>query len=92
MSATKDSSKGKSSSTSSKSSKSGKSAKDQVIEPISVQDTDNTEHDDAELDNTDMPMDYEEDLGKTNEQPNNEVLPKNDWYKKFRSYTPPDPE
>ncbi|GJT19508.1 hypothetical protein Tco_0878214 [Tanacetum coccineum] len=37
----KDSSKGKTLSTSSKSSKSGKSAKDQVVEPISVQDSDN---------------------------------------------------
>ncbi|GJX22032.1 hypothetical protein Tco_0226477 [Tanacetum coccineum] len=62
-SATKDSSKGKSLATSSNSSKSGKSAKDQVDELISVQDSD----DDAEFDNTDMPMDHGEDLSKTDE-------------------------
>ncbi|GJU34432.1 hypothetical protein Tco_1182786 [Tanacetum coccineum] len=63
--ATKDSSKGKSLTTSSKSTKFGKSAKDQVIELISVQDYDNAEHDDVELDNTDMPMDQGEDMGNT---------------------------
>ncbi|GKA96541.1 hypothetical protein Tco_0818636 [Tanacetum coccineum] len=88
----KDSSKGKSLATSSKSSKSGKSAKDQVVEPISVQDSDNGEHDDAKLGYADMPMDQGEDLGNTNEQPNNEVVPKNDWYKKSGSDTSPDHE
>ncbi|GKA02442.1 hypothetical protein Tco_0675107 [Tanacetum coccineum] len=90
-STSKDYSRGKSQATPSKSSKSGKSIKDQVVEPISVQDSDNAEHDDAELDNTDMLMDLSEDLGKTDEQPNNETVPKNDWYKKL-SDTSPDPE
>ncbi|GJS18227.1 hypothetical protein Tco_0412699 [Tanacetum coccineum] len=88
----KDSSKGKTPSTSSKSSKSGKSVKDQVFEPISMQDSDNAEHDDAKFDNTDMPMDHGEDLGKTDKQPNDETVPKNGWYKKSRSDTSPDPE
>ncbi|GJQ96439.1 hypothetical protein Tco_0007578 [Tanacetum coccineum] len=61
-SAIKDSSKGKYPCTSSKPTKSGKSAKDQVVEPISVHDSDNAEHDDAKLDNTDMPVDQGEDL------------------------------
>ncbi|GJS78764.1 hypothetical protein Tco_0728645 [Tanacetum coccineum] len=33
-----------------------------------------------------------EDLSKTDEQPNDEDVPKNDWYKKSRSNTSPDPE
>ncbi|GJT11786.1 hypothetical protein Tco_0858828 [Tanacetum coccineum] len=89
-SATKEYSKVKSPATSSKSSKSGKSTKDQVIEPISVQDSNNTEYDDADY--ADMPMDQREDLGNTDEQPNNEDVPKNDWYKKSRNDTSPDPE
>ncbi|GKB64213.1 hypothetical protein Tco_0920399 [Tanacetum coccineum] len=44
------------------------------------------------FDNTDMPMDQGEELGKTDEQPNNEAVPKNGWYKKYRSDTSPDPE
>ncbi|GJW93812.1 hypothetical protein Tco_0173484 [Tanacetum coccineum] len=55
-------------------------------------DSDNAEHDDAEFDNTDMPMDQGEELGKTDKQPNDEVVPKNGWYKKSRSDTSPDPE
>nr|GEY41536.1 putative reverse transcriptase domain-containing protein [Tanacetum cinerariifolium] len=77
-SAIKDSSKGKSLSISLKYTKSGKTAKDQVVESISVQDSDNAKHDDAELDNTDMPMDQGEDLGNIDEQPNDEVVPKDD--------------
>ncbi|GJS80795.1 hypothetical protein Tco_0730676 [Tanacetum coccineum] len=61
-SATKDSSKGKTPATSSKSSKSDKSAKDQVVKPISIQDSDNVEYDDAELNYADMPMDQGVDL------------------------------
>ncbi|GJT83958.1 putative reverse transcriptase domain-containing protein [Tanacetum coccineum] len=91
-SAIKDSSKGKSLTTSLKSAKFGKSTKDQVVELISVQDYDNAEHDDAELDNTDMPIDQGEDVGNTYEQPNDEVILKNDWYKKSSSGTSPDPE
>nr|GFD44718.1 hypothetical protein [Tanacetum cinerariifolium] len=64
--------------TSSKSYKSGKSGKYQVVEPISMQDSDSAEHDDAKIGNANMPMDQGEDLGKTDEQPNNEVVPKND--------------
>nr|GEV54673.1 hypothetical protein [Tanacetum cinerariifolium] len=90
MSTSKDSYKGKIPSTSSKSSKSGKSAKDQVVKPISVHDSDNDEHDNDEFDNTDMPIDQGENLVKTDEQPNDEVVPKNDWYKKSRSDTSPD--
>ncbi|GKC67357.1 hypothetical protein Tco_1099955, partial [Tanacetum coccineum] len=86
-SSTKDSSKGKSQATSSKSSKSGKSAKDQVEELIFMQDFDYVKHDDA-----DMTMDQGENLGKTDEQPNDEVVPKNDWYKNSRSDTSPDPK
>ncbi|GJV55970.1 hypothetical protein Tco_1456975 [Tanacetum coccineum] len=71
-STSKDSSKGKSLTTSSKS---GKSIKDQVEELIFVQDTDYAKHDDAKFDNTDMPMDQREDLGKTDEQPNDEAVP-----------------
>ncbi|GJV26396.1 hypothetical protein Tco_1379091 [Tanacetum coccineum] len=71
-STSKDSSKGKSLTTSSKS---GKSIKDQVEELIFVQDTNYAKHDDAKFDNTDMPMDQREDLGKTDEQPNNEAVP-----------------
>nr|GEW13313.1 hypothetical protein [Tanacetum cinerariifolium] len=41
---------------------------------------------------TDMPIDQVEHLRKTNEQPNNEDVPNNDWYKKSRSDTSPDPE
>ncbi|GJX74311.1 hypothetical protein Tco_0312906, partial [Tanacetum coccineum] len=85
--ATKDSSKGKSPTTSLKSSKSGKSAKDQVEELIFMQDFDYVKHDDA-----DMTMDQGENLGKTDKQPNDEAVPKNDWYKKSSSDTYPDPE
>nr|GEZ69405.1 hypothetical protein [Tanacetum cinerariifolium] len=88
----KDSFKGKSPSTFSKSSKFGKSIKDQVEEPIFVQDFDYANHDDVEFDNTDMPIDQGEDLGKTNEQPNDEDVPNIDWYKKSRSDTSPNPE
>ncbi|GJY29292.1 hypothetical protein Tco_0405059 [Tanacetum coccineum] len=88
-STSKDSSKGKSPTTSSKS---GKSSKEQVEELIFVQDSDYAKHDDVEFDNTDMPIDQGEDLGKTNEQPNDEAVPKNDWYKKFKSDTYLDPE
>ncbi|GJW71609.1 hypothetical protein Tco_0128526 [Tanacetum coccineum] len=88
-SATKDSSKGNSPSTFSKSSKYGKSTKDQVVEPISVQHSDNVEQDDADYAN--MPMDQGEDSGNTDEQPNDETVPKNDWYKKSSSDTSPDP-
>ncbi|GJX54155.1 hypothetical protein Tco_0282524 [Tanacetum coccineum] len=87
-----DSSKGKSPSTSLKSSKSGKSTKDQVEEPIFVQDSDYAKHDDVELDNTNMPLDQREDLGNTDEQPNDEAVLKNDWYKKPSSDTSTDPE
>ncbi|GKA79754.1 hypothetical protein Tco_0786350 [Tanacetum coccineum] len=75
----KDSSKGKYPATSSKSYKFGKSTKDQVIEPISVQDSNNAEHDDAECDYADMLMDQGEYLGNTDEQPNDKVVPKNNW-------------
>nr|GEV90562.1 hypothetical protein [Tanacetum cinerariifolium] len=61
MSATKDSSKGKSPGTSSKSFKFGKSTKDEVVKPISVQDSDKAEHDDDGLDYADMLMDQGED-------------------------------
>ncbi|GJV82563.1 hypothetical protein Tco_1522461 [Tanacetum coccineum] len=88
----KDSSKGKSTSSSSKSSKSGKSAKDELEEPIFVQDSDYATHDDAEFDYADMQLDQGEDLGKTDGQPNDEDVPKYDWYKKSRSDTSPDPE
>ncbi|GKD27985.1 hypothetical protein Tco_1234199 [Tanacetum coccineum] len=91
-STSKESSKEKYPSASSKSSKSGKSAKDQVEEPIFVQDSDYAKHDDAEFDNTDMLMDQGEDLGKPDEQPNDEHVPKYDWYKKSRSDTSPDHE
>ncbi|GJS31504.1 hypothetical protein Tco_0492124 [Tanacetum coccineum] len=87
-----DSSKGKSPSTSSKSSKSDKFAKDQVEEPIFVQDSDYATHDDAKFDYADMPMDQGEDLGKTDKQPNDEAVPKNDWYKKSSSDTSPNPK
>ncbi|GKE90222.1 hypothetical protein Tco_1567697, partial [Tanacetum coccineum] len=86
-STTKDSSKGKYPATSSKSSKFGKSTKDRVIEPISMQDSNNAEHDDAECDYADMLMDQGEYLGNTDEQPNDEVVPKNNWYKKSNSDT-----
>ncbi|GKF55800.1 hypothetical protein Tco_0166140 [Tanacetum coccineum] len=46
----------------------------------------------TKFDNTDMPMDQGEDLGKTNEQPKDEAIPNNDWYKKSISDTSPDPE
>ncbi|GKB79450.1 hypothetical protein Tco_0946345, partial [Tanacetum coccineum] len=75
----KDSSKVKSPATSSKSSKSGKSAKDQVVEQIFIQDSNNAEHDDAELNYADMLIDQGEDLGNTDEQP------KNVWYKNSSS-------
>ncbi|GJV84929.1 hypothetical protein Tco_1524827 [Tanacetum coccineum] len=89
-SATKDSSKGKSPATSLKSSKSGKSAKDQVVESISVQDSDNAEYDDADY--ADMPMDQGEDLDNTYEQPNDEFVHKNDWYINSISDASPSPE
>ncbi|GJW59184.1 hypothetical protein Tco_0105915 [Tanacetum coccineum] len=92
MSATKDSSKRKTQATSSKSSKFGKSAKDQVVEPIFVQDSDNVEYDDDELNYADMLMDQGEDLGNTDEQLDNVVVPKNDLYKKSRSDPSPDLE
>ncbi|GJT17220.1 hypothetical protein Tco_0875926 [Tanacetum coccineum] len=92
MPTSKDSSKGKSPSSSLKSSKSGKSAKDQVEKPIFVQDYDYAKHDDVEFDNTDMPMDQGKYLVKTDEQPNDEDVPKYDWYKKSRSDTSPDSE
>ncbi|GJU06034.1 hypothetical protein Tco_1122464 [Tanacetum coccineum] len=85
-----ESSKGKSPATSSKSSKSGKSAKDQVVESIFVQDSDNSEYDDADY--ADMPMDQGEDLDNTDEQPNDEFVHKNDWYMKSISDTSPRPE
>ncbi|GKD92077.1 hypothetical protein Tco_1371914, partial [Tanacetum coccineum] len=85
--ATKNSSKGKTPATSSKSFKFGKSAKVQVEEPIFVQGSDYAKHDDA-----DMPRDQGENLGKTDEQPNDEAVPKNDWYKKYSSDTSPYPE
>ncbi|GJW66245.1 hypothetical protein Tco_0120669 [Tanacetum coccineum] len=68
------------------------SAKDQVEEPIFVQDSNYVKHDDAEFDNTDMPMDQGEDFAKTDEQPNNEDVPKYDWYKKSKSDNSPDPK
>nr|GEU75928.1 hypothetical protein [Tanacetum cinerariifolium] len=80
-STSKDSFKGRSPSTFSKSSKYGKSAKDQVEEPIFLQDSDYAKHDDVEFDNTNMPMDRGEELGKTDEQPNDEDVPKYDCYK-----------
>nr|GEW19931.1 hypothetical protein [Tanacetum cinerariifolium] len=70
-------------------SKSGKCAKNQVEEPIFVQDFDYTKHYDVEFDNTDMLIDQGEQLGKTNEQPNDEVVHKNKWYKKSRRDTSP---
>ncbi|GJV57080.1 hypothetical protein Tco_1458085 [Tanacetum coccineum] len=84
-STSKDSSKGKSPATSSKS---DKSTKEQVEEPIFVQDS----NDDAEFDNAEMPMDQGKDLGNTNGQLNEEVAPKNDWYKKSKRDSSPDPE
>nr|GEX32745.1 factor of DNA methylation 1-like [Tanacetum cinerariifolium] len=84
-----DSSKGKFLTTSSKS---GKSAKEQDEEPIFVQDSDYAKHYDVEFDNFDMLMDQGEDLGKTDEQPNYEAVPNNDWYKKSISDTSLDPE
>ncbi|GKE50976.1 hypothetical protein Tco_1486132, partial [Tanacetum coccineum] len=72
MSTSKDSSKGKSPTTSFKS---GKSTKDQVEEPIFVQDSDYAKHDDDEFDNTDMPMDQEEDLGKLMNNPTTRLFP-----------------
>ncbi|GKB83359.1 hypothetical protein Tco_0950254 [Tanacetum coccineum] len=44
------------------------------------------------LDYADMPMDQGESLGNTDEQPNDEDVPNNDWYKKSRSDTSLDPE
>ncbi|GJX83404.1 hypothetical protein Tco_0332885 [Tanacetum coccineum] len=63
-----------------------------VEEPIFVQDSNYAKHDDAEFDNTYMPMDQGEDFAKTDEQPNDEDVPKYDWYKKSKSDTSPDPE
>ncbi|GKC36473.1 hypothetical protein Tco_1048857 [Tanacetum coccineum] len=71
-STSKDSSKGKSQTTFSKS---GKSAKEQVEEPIFVQDSGYAKHDDDEFDNTDMPMDQEEDLGKLMNNPTTRLFP-----------------
>ncbi|GKB58101.1 hypothetical protein Tco_0914287 [Tanacetum coccineum] len=88
----KESSKAKSTTISSKSSKSSKSAKDQDDELIFVQDSNNTEYDDAEFGKAEMPMDQGEDLGKTDEQLNVEAVLKNDWYKKSRRGSSPDPE
>ncbi|GJV04512.1 hypothetical protein Tco_1338081 [Tanacetum coccineum] len=56
------------------------SAKHHVKEPIFVQDFNYAKHDDTEFDNIDMPMDQGEVLGKTDEQPNNEVVPNNDCW------------
>ncbi|GJZ31985.1 hypothetical protein Tco_0577032 [Tanacetum coccineum] len=81
-----DQTEGKSLATSLKSSKTSKSAKDQVVEPISLQDSDNAEHDDVALNYADMTIDQGEDLDNTDEQP------KNDWYKKSSSESSPDPE
>nr|GEW77288.1 hypothetical protein [Tanacetum cinerariifolium] len=72
----KNSSKGKSLTIASKS---GKSAKEQVKEPIFVKDSDYDKHDDVEFDNTDMPMDQGEDMGKNDKQPKDEVVPNNDY-------------
>nr|GEU34372.1 putative reverse transcriptase domain-containing protein [Tanacetum cinerariifolium] len=88
-STSKDPSKGKYPTTSINS---GKSAKEKVEEPIFVQDSDYAKHDDVEFYNTDMSTDQGKDLGKTNEQPNDEAIPNNDWYKKSRSNTSPNPE
>ncbi|GKD92075.1 hypothetical protein Tco_1371912 [Tanacetum coccineum] len=55
--------------------------------PIFMQGSDYAKHDDA-----DMPRDQGENLGKTDEQPNDEAVPKNDWYKKYSSDTSPYPE
>ncbi|GKC54305.1 hypothetical protein Tco_1077050, partial [Tanacetum coccineum] len=84
-STSKDSSKGKFPATSSKSSK---STKEQVEEPIFVKDSDN----DTEFDNVEIPMDQEEELGNTDEQLNEEVAPKHDWYKKSKEGSSSDPE
>ncbi|GJU74146.1 hypothetical protein Tco_1265551, partial [Tanacetum coccineum] len=64
----------------------------QVEEPIFVQDSNYAKHDDAEFDNTNMSMDQGEDFSKTDEQPNDEDVPKYDWYKKSKSNTSADPE
>ncbi|GKG35172.1 hypothetical protein Tco_0440326, partial [Tanacetum coccineum] len=53
-------------------------------------DFNNDEHDDADY--ADMPMDQGEDLGNTDEQPNDKAVHKNDWYKKSRSDPSPNPE
>ncbi|GKD17742.1 putative ribonuclease H-like domain-containing protein, partial [Tanacetum coccineum] len=94
--------KGKFPATSSKSSKSGKSAKDQVEEPILVQDSEDdehvddeyhdAEHNDAEFEYADILTNQEEDLGNAEDQPNNEAAPKNNWFKKYKGVTSPDPE
>nr|GEV73366.1 hypothetical protein [Tanacetum cinerariifolium] len=70
----------------------GNETSKKTSEPISVQDSDYAKHDDVEFENTDMPMDQEEDLGKTYEQPNDEDVPRYDRYKKSRSNTSPDPK
>nr|GEW45314.1 uncharacterized mitochondrial protein AtMg00810-like [Tanacetum cinerariifolium] len=88
-STSKDSSKGKSPTISSKSSE---FTKEQGEEPIFLQDYYYAKHDDAMFGNTDMPLDQGEDTGNTDEQPNDKVVPKNDWYKKSSSDTSPDPE
>nr|GEU54902.1 hypothetical protein [Tanacetum cinerariifolium] len=71
------SSKGKNPATSSKSSKSGKSTKDQVVELISMQDSNNAEHDDADY--ADMPMDQGEDLGR-------QIVPANSFFNNNLEY------
>ncbi|GJU99942.1 hypothetical protein Tco_1329213 [Tanacetum coccineum] len=70
--------------TSSKSSKFYKSANDQVVEPISVQDSDNAKHDDADY--ADMPMDQGEDLGKSIDDG-----PEQSWLKDMAKATKPPP-
>nr|GEX43627.1 hypothetical protein [Tanacetum cinerariifolium] len=70
-----------------------KDAMDKVVAgELKKRKSNKAKHGDAEFDYADMPMDQGEDLGKTDEQPNDEVLPKNDWYKKSKRDTSPDPE
>ncbi|GJS06157.1 retrovirus-related pol polyprotein from transposon TNT 1-94 [Tanacetum coccineum] len=66
--------------------------KDEDPSDGSDRDFDKAEHDDNELDYADMPMDQGEDLGNTDEQPSDEVVHKNNWYKKSSSDTSPNPE
>ncbi|GJR14502.1 hypothetical protein Tco_0797154 [Tanacetum coccineum] len=75
------------------SSKSGKSVKEHVKEPVNVMDHDDVEQaNDAENANTKIPMDHGDSLGNTNDQPNMEDAPKNDWYKKSNRDPSPDPK